>query len=152
MNGAEIRALRERHGLTQEQVAKVAGLQQPALSAMENGKRGSVAAFERVRAAILATVRPSAVLDEPLLSAVKAEMSRYGAEDIRVFGSVARGLDGPGSDLDLIARFPISFDLFDLMEVEAAVESIVGVPVDIVSDSPRAAYALKGAKAEAVPL
>jgi len=152
MDGQEIRALRERYGLTQAQVANAAGLQQPALSAMENGRRGSAAALERVRTAILATVRPSAFLDEPVRAAIKATLSRYGAENIRVFGSVARGLDGPGSDLDLIAEFPSTFDLFDLMDAEAAVEEIVGVPVDIVSESPRTAYALKRAKAEAVPL
>lgn len=152
MNGDEIRGLRERHGLTQQQVAYVSGLQQPALSAMENGKRGSAAAFERVRRAILATVQPSAVLDEPVRAAVRAVLSRHGATNVRVFGSVARGQDGPGSDLDLLAEFPTTFDLFDLMDVEAAVEAIVGVPVDVVSETPRTAYALKQARAEAVPL
>ena len=152
MNGDEIRALRLRYGLTQAQVAHAAGLRQPALSAMENGRRGSVAAFERVRSAILATVRPSEVLDDRVRAAVRVTLGSYGATNIRVFGSVARGADGPGSDLDLIAEFPRTLDLFELMEAESAIEAMVGVPVDIVSDTPRTVFALKRAKAEAVPL
>lgn len=152
MDGHELRSLRKRFGLTQAEVARISGLQQPALSAMENGRRGSDAAFERVRMAIVAATRPSTVLDDLTKDAIKVTLGTYGATNIRIFGSVARGQDDPGSDLDLIAEFPSGFDLFDLMEAETAVEAIVGIPVDIVSESPRTAYALKRAKAEAVPL
>lgn len=57
----------------------------------------------------MATVQPSAVLDEPVRAAVRAVLRSYGATNVRVFGSVARGQDGPGSDLDLIAEFPPAF-------------------------------------------
>jgi len=37
---------------------------------------------------------------------------RYGARRIRVFGSVARGEELPGSDVDFLVDFPQGYDLF----------------------------------------
>jgi len=46
----------------------------------------------------------------------KAEISalaeRYGARHIRVFGSVARGEEGPDSDVDFLVDFSRGYDLF----------------------------------------
>lgn len=79
-------------------------------------------------------------------------MIRHGAGDIRIFGSTARGQDRPGSDLDLMARFPPGFDLFDLMQVEDELETLLGIGVDVVSDDARTPYAMAGAKDEATAL
>jgi predicted nucleotidyltransferase len=65
---------------------------------------------------------------------------------------VARKTDRPGSDLDVMARFPEGFDLFDLMNLEAELEELLGLRVDVVSDSDRTPYALIDAKREAVAL
>jgi predicted nucleotidyltransferase len=51
-----------------------------------------------------------------------------------------------------MARFPPGFDLFDLMEVEAELEGLLGIRVDVVSDDDRTPYALAVAKADAVRL
>jgi predicted nucleotidyltransferase len=38
--------------------------------------------------------------------------SQFGARRIRVFGSVARGEEGPDSDIDFLVDFPRGYDLF----------------------------------------
>ena len=46
----------------------------------------------------------------------KADISalgeRYGARRIRVFGSIARGEEGPDSDVDFLVDFSLGYDLF----------------------------------------
>lgn len=152
MDGAELRRLRTRFDLTQTEVAHEAGLQQPVLSAIEHDRRGSPETRARVVAAIRRLVRPDEALDDITRAAVRAAVEERGGRDIRVFGSVARGDDRPGSDLDIIARFDDDFDLLDLMELESTIEQITGLAVDVVSDDPRMPYALTAAKAEAIPL
>ena len=44
--------------------------------------------------------------------AIAAVGSRFGARRIRVFGSVARGEEGPDSDIDFLVDFPRGYDLF----------------------------------------
>lgn len=127
-------------------------MRQPDLSAIENGRRGSEATRERVLAATRSLARPSVALDAQTRQNVLAIFERYGATDVRIFGSVARGSDRPGSDLDLLARFPGHFDLFDLMKLEEELEDTLGLSVDVVSDSPRTDFALTGANGDAVNL
>ena len=43
-----------------------------------------------------------------------------------MFGSVARGEDHPGSDVDLLADFPPGLSLFGLGRLEADLEGILG--------------------------
>ncbi|QQX89666.1 nucleotidyltransferase domain-containing protein (plasmid) [Cupriavidus necator] len=54
-----------------------------------------------------------------------------GALNPRVFGSVARGEDTEGSDLDLWIDAPPGFTLFNLGRLIADFEALLGVPVDI---------------------
>jgi uncharacterized protein len=42
---------------------------------------------------------------------------RYGAGDVRVFGSVARGEVGPGSDVDLLVEFDDDRSLLGSVDV-----------------------------------
>jgi len=44
--------------------------------------------------------------------AIVALGHQYGARHIRVFGSVARCEETPGSDIDLLVQFPSGYDLF----------------------------------------
>ena len=55
-----------------------------------------------------------------------------GASNVRVFGSVARGEDGPDSDLDLVVEPPRGMGLFGLMRLQSEIEDIVRVKVDLV--------------------
>ena len=46
-------------------------------------------------------------------AAILALAQRYGAHDVRIFGSVARGDATEASDLDLIVHFDPGHSLFD---------------------------------------
>lgn len=65
---------------------------------------------------------------------ILAVARRYGAHDIRIFGSVARGDQNEGSDLDLIVRFDPDRSLFDHGGLLMDLEELLGVKVDIVSE------------------
>ena len=45
-------------------------------------------------------------------AAITALSSQFGAERIRIFGSVARGEEQPDSDVDFLVDFPIGYDMF----------------------------------------
>lgn len=44
--------------------------------------------------------------------AIASLAQRYGAERVRIFGSVARGKDRPDSDIDVLVTLPHGYDLF----------------------------------------
>lgn len=50
-----------------------------------------------------------------------------------LFGSVARGEEGPASDVDLLVDFEEGSSLFDLMHLEDELRVLLGVSVDVVS-------------------
>jgi len=50
-----------------------------------------------------------------------------------LFGSVARGDETPESDIDFLVEFEPGSSLFDLMDLQEALEQLLGVPVDVVS-------------------
>lgn len=54
-------------------------------------------------------------------------------EDVRVYGSVARGEETPGSDIDLLVTPTDGATLFDIAQFELDLEAILGVPVSAVS-------------------
>jgi predicted nucleotidyltransferase len=59
---------------------------------------------------------------------------RYGAHDIRIFGSVARGEVTEDSDLDLLVRFEPGRSLFDHGGLLMDLEDLLGVKVDVISE------------------
>jgi predicted nucleotidyltransferase len=63
----------------------------------------------------------------------KAELKDQGVKSLSVFGSVARGEAGPGSDVDLLIEVERPFGLFKLAEVKSYLEEILGCPVDLVT-------------------
>lgn len=153
MESTDIRSLRLRFGLTQTQVAERAGVKQPEVSAVESGGRQTPEARERVLAAIRALARPRDVLTPEVREHALEVFARYGATDVRLFGSVARQTDRPGSDIDFIAKFPDGFSLFAMVALEEALEEVIGLPVDVVSDDPReSGRVLTAINASAVPL
>ena len=60
--------------------------------------------------------------------------ARYGAHDLRVFGSAARGDAKEGSDLDLIVRFDPGRSLFDHGGLIMDLQDLLGIKVDVVSE------------------
>jgi uncharacterized protein len=63
---------------------------------------------------------------------IRAIAKRRGAYNLRVFGSVARGDDGEGSDIDLLAEFEKSSSLFDWGGLQVELTELCGRRVDVV--------------------
>lgn len=57
----------------------------------------------------------------------------YGAEDIRVFGSVARGAPQP-NDIDLLVRFKPGTSLLDEAGLDLALNQLLGEKVDLLGE------------------
>ena len=60
--------------------------------------------------------------------------TRFRAEVIGLFGSVARGEGGSESDVDILVRFDEGASLFELVGLGDFLEEKLGCKVDIVSD------------------
>lgn len=78
------------------------------------------------------------------LQARRAELialaDRHKAENIRVFGSVARGEATEESDLDLLVHFRPGASLFDLIHLINDTSTLIQSKVDIVSDGGLSPY------------
>lgn len=148
-----VRDARRRAGLSQAQLAAEAGIEQSVVSAYETGKREP--GFETLRKLVgaagyelaidLVTSPPRSRLQRALMLH-RVELLRtltdLGASRIRVFGSTARGEDGPDSDIDLVVDVDDSVGLFALAAMNDEAERILGVRVDVVpSNSVKPAFA-----------
>lgn len=58
---------------------------------------------------------------------------RYGISNVRIFGSVARGDDHPGSDIDFLVDVPRDASLYDLSRFRRELADLLGVDVNVVS-------------------
>ena len=58
----------------------------------------------------------------------------HGATQVRVFGSVARGEDDAGSDVDFLVELAPGRSLFDLGGIQFELESLLGRHVDVVTE------------------
>ncbi|MBB1088981.1 nucleotidyltransferase family protein [Lysobacter sp. SG-8] len=77
-------------------------------------------------------MRPSIALD-PHRSAVREAAGRHRAANPRVFGSVLKGTDRDGSDLDLLVDALPGATLFDLGGLQDELERLLGVRVDVLT-------------------
>ncbi|GAB2539982.1 nucleotidyltransferase family protein [Rhodanobacter koreensis] len=67
--------------------------------------------------------------------AIHAACRQYGARRIRVFGSVARGEEGPDSDIDFLVDFPRGYDLFaQRMPLAERLAEITGRRLDLIPE------------------
>jgi hypothetical protein len=83
--------------------------------------------------------------------AVREIVARNRGRDPRLFGSVARGEDRPGSDLDLLVDLDDSASLFDLARMHLELEELLGISVDVLDEKGlRAKH--RGIIGDAVPL
>ena len=58
----------------------------------------------------------------------------YGAKNLRIFGSVARGEDDDKSDLDLLVELEPGRSLFDLGGLAIDLQELLGCSVDVVTE------------------
>ena len=77
-------------------------------------------------------MRPSVVLDMKR-NAVREAVNRFRTANPRVFGSVLHGTDRDGSDLDLLVDALPGATLLDLGGLQDDLESLLGVPVDLLT-------------------
>lgn len=66
-------------------------------------------------------------------NAVRLAAVRFRATNPRVFGSALHGTDLDGSDLDLLVDLLPGATLFDLGGLQQELESMLGVPVDLLT-------------------
>jgi hypothetical protein len=82
---------------------------------------------------------------------ILAIASEHHASNVRVFGSVARGQDSSGSDIDLLVDMKPNGSLLDQVRLQRALTELLGIEVDVLSSNgllPRDSAILD----EAVPL
>ena len=163
-----LRSARQRAHLTQEQLAARAGVTQSVVSAYESGRRQpSVPTLAALVAAtgfeldlqLRTTPRRLEALTGPIGRRVRRHRRRlldiaaaHGLHDVRVFGSVARGEDQPGSDLDLLADLPAGMGLIGLGRARDALEAVIGCSVDLVPAADLKAGVRENIEAEMVSL
>ena len=58
----------------------------------------------------------------------------HGASNLRVFGSVAKGADKEGSDIDLLVDVRQGTSLFDLVGLQQDFEDALGMKVDLLTE------------------
>jgi predicted nucleotidyltransferase len=78
-------------------------------------------------------MRPSLALAskrEQILALVAAR----GASGLRVFGSVARGQDHEGSDVDMLVDVPVGTSLLQIVGLQLEIEDALGVRVDLCTE------------------
>ena len=124
--------LRQEAGLSQRQLARRAQVPQPNIAAYERGRRvPAPETLERLRGALR-----SPTLDRLRAASgeIRAAAERRGLDEVRVFGSVARGDAAAGSDVDLLVHPSAAASVFDLAGFMADVEELLGIPIDVVSD------------------
>jgi hypothetical protein len=128
---SQVADIRRAAGLTQRELAELSGVAQPNIAAYENGTRRP---SPKMLARLAAAARPRASVALARHKAeIKALAVRHKAISVKVFGSVARGEDHPGSDLDLLVSFAPDASLFDQIELAQELEDTLGVKVDVVS-------------------
>lgn len=77
---------------------------------------------------------------------------RHRATQVRVFGSVARGEDKPGSDIDLLVDFAPEASLLDLVGLQQDAEALLGRHVDVVTPDGVSPFLNERILADARPL
>ena len=167
VNSAQLIVLaRQKAGITQAQLAKRAGTSQPAVVRYESGQSSpSIATMTRLLRAcgfdLDIRLKKARISD---LSSVRAQKIRqhrgevlklakkYGASNVRIFGSVVRGEDAPNSDLDLLVDIGEENNLWDVVQLETELEELLGIKVDVSPSRTLKSNVADTALREAIPL
>jgi len=161
-----LRDARHRAGLSQVELGRRAGVAQSVISAYESGARQpSVPMLARLVAATgleldmrlsepAATGHASGMLGQRVLAhrvEIQEVLARYGLSNARLFGSVARGDERSGSDVDLLVDVPPGVGLVTLGRCQAELEVLLGARVDLVPAGDLKPRVAGQVLAEAVP-
>lgn len=144
-----LRDARARARLSQTDVARRAGVAQSVISAYESGHREpAISTLARLVEAtghqLVVGVEPApdqrlGLPDTPLgrrlrrrRKAILETASKYGATNVRVFGSVARGDERPDSDVDFLVDLRRGIGLVGLGGLERELSVLLRTSVDVV--------------------
>jgi uncharacterized protein len=86
------------------------------------------------------------------LDRIREIAAEHGVLEMRCFGSRATGHARATSDLDLLVELEDGRGLWDLSGFKAALEDLLGCPVDVVTEGALSPYLRDRILAEAVPL
>ncbi|MDO8446920.1 MAG: nucleotidyltransferase family protein [Deltaproteobacteria bacterium] len=75
-------------------------------------------------------------------------LDKYGAQTIGIFGSYARGIQRPDSDLDLLVNFKERKSLLTLVRIERELSESIGVKVDLLTEGAVSPYLIDRIKSE----
>lgn len=162
--GRRIAETRRARRLSQHALATAIGLDRTAVSKMESGRR-RISALELARIA-RALGRPVESFLTPTQDrrgdtlrllrrrrkSILRVASRHGGRSVRVFGSVVRREDRPGSDVDFLVEFESGRSLFDQAALLLDLRDLLGRPVDVVSPEGLRDRIREEVLREAVPL
>lgn len=133
-----VRAVRQAadDGMTQAEIAREIGRSQPEVSRLLrfHGTSPRALSLRRHRDEVRRLVRDA------------------GGRNVRVFGSVATGVDHDDSDIDLLFTLVRPMGLMSIGRLERQLSELVGVPVDLVPESALRPEFRDRALADAVPL
>ena len=164
-----LREARRRARLSQTDLARRAGVAQSVISAYESDRREPGLAM--LSKLIEATGHQLTINLDPLPGrrlglpdtplgrrlrrhrrAVAALAERRGVRNVRVFGSVARGEDRDGSDIDLLVDVDDGVGLVAIAGLARELADLLGVPVDVVPANSLKRAVRADVLAEALPL
>lgn len=77
---------------------------------------------------------------------------KYGAKNVRVFGSMSRGEEDMDSDLDIIVEMEQGSSLLDIIAIKQDIEELLGRKVDVVTEASISPYIRDEVLKEAVSL
>ncbi len=83
---------------------------------------------------------------------ILAAAERYGAQNVRVFGSASRNEADESSDLDILVSFERGCTLIDLVAFNDELENLLGLKVQVVTEGGISPYLKDRILAEAVPI
>src|SRR5438132_5478734 len=93
---------------------------------------------------------------DEILRALRIESAglrrRWPIRSLAVFGSVARGEEGPGSDLDILVEFDEPVSLSDFLALEDRLSALTGRRVELVCRTALKPFIGRQVLREAVPV
>ena len=167
LNSAAIVAqIRQATGLTQRDLASKAGTSQPAVARYETGvSHPSTETLERLARAAGFEIQVQLVPTKPrnlasarakklfrMRSEVLTVLSKAGATNARLFGSVARGEDTVESDIDLLVDFDLHRGLVPILHLNEDLSNLLDEKVEVSIEELLLPKVLATALADAVPL
>ena len=78
--------------------------------------------------------------------------ARHGARNVRVFGSTARGVDQPDSDIDFLIDVEPGRTLLDVIAFEQDLHDLLGRKIEVLTDGGLSPYLQQRILAEAATL